>query len=52
MRTIASDNFAAGYHQIQWDVTNDNGVKVGSGMYFYQLQTKDFQQVKKMLLLK
>ena len=52
VRTLVSGNMSAGYHQIQWDATNESGVKVGSGMYFYQIQAKDFQEVKKMLLLK
>jgi cytoskeletal protein CcmA (bactofilin family) len=52
VRTLASGGFDAGYHQIQWNATNENGVKVSSGMYFYQIQAKDFQQVKKLLLLK
>ena len=52
VRTLASGNMEAGYHQIQWDATNENGVEVGSGMYFYQIQAGQFQRVKKMLLMK
>ena len=52
VRTLASGGFEAGYHQFLWDATNDFGVKVSSGMYFYQLQSNDFHEVRKMLLLK
>lgn len=52
VRTLTSGSMEAGFHQVQWDATNENGVKVGSGMYFYQIQAGEFQQVRKMLLLK
>ena len=37
---------------IEWDATDNNGNKVSSGMYFYSIQTPEFSQTKKMLLLK
>jgi cytoskeletal protein CcmA (bactofilin family) len=52
VRTLTNAYHEAGYHQVQWDATNDNGVRVASGYYFYRLQSGDFQQVKKMLLVK
>ncbi|MBS4028625.1 MAG: T9SS type A sorting domain-containing protein [Ignavibacteriales bacterium] len=36
-----------GTHEIEFDATN-----LPSGMYFYRLQTKDFSETKKLLLLK
>jgi len=43
---------AAGYLDIQWDGRNDQGRSVGSGVYFYRMLAGDFQQVRKMVLLK
>ncbi len=35
-----------------WNGTDDSGKSVSSGIYFYKLRAGDFQQVKKMMLLK
>lgn len=52
VRTLANGSFSAGSHNFTWDGTDENGLKVVSGMYFYQLQSRDYQEVKKMLMLK
>ncbi|MDH4223356.1 MAG: T9SS type A sorting domain-containing protein [candidate division Zixibacteria bacterium] len=39
------------YHQI-WDSKNEQGEKVSSGVYFYQLKVGDYNETKKMVLLK
>ena len=52
VRTLASRSFDAGQHSLQWDATDHTGSKVASGVYFYQLTSADFSQVKKMLLMK
>jgi hypothetical protein len=51
LKTLVNNQFEAGYHQVQWDGTNEMGEQVASGFYFYRLESKDFQQVKKMLML-
>ena len=40
-----------GFKSIQWNASNDLGEKVSSGMYFYRIETQDFKQTKKMILL-
>ena len=35
-----------------WDGRNNLGESVGSGVYFYQLQTEDFSAIRKMVILK
>ena len=37
---------------VSWDGTNNLGLKMVSGMYFYTLKTKNYITTKKMLLLK
>lgn len=38
--------------QIVWDGTGQTGKPVSSGIYFYKLKTDNFQQTRKMLLMK
>ncbi len=42
----------AGDHQIQWDGTNANGERVGSGLYFCRVQAGNQAVAIKMVLLK
>ena len=42
----------AGEYSVTWDAKNNYGNKVASGTYFYQVQTDDFVQTKKMILIK
>ncbi|MCK5050294.1 MAG: hypothetical protein KAS53_01050 [Candidatus Cloacimonetes bacterium] len=39
-------------YSVIWNGTDDSGKPVSSGIYFYKLRAGDFQQVKKMMLLK
>jgi hypothetical protein len=39
-------------HDVTWDGTDSAGQTVSSGVYFVKLVTKDFSQVKKMVLLR
>ena len=43
---------AAGYRSVRWDATNDHGEPVSAGMYIYMIQSGEFRQTKKMILLK
>ena len=52
IKTLTSGNMSPGYHSIIWNGTNDAGVKVATGMYFYSINTNSFQSIKKMLFLK
>jgi hypothetical protein len=45
--TLIDDNQSAGAYRITWNATD-----LPSGMYFYQLKTNNFQDVRRMLLLK
>ena len=39
-------------YQVKWDGTDNNGIKVSSGIYIYQLKTNDLIQTKNMILLR
>ena len=41
-----------GNYNIIWDGKDDIGKEVASGIYFYQLKTKDYTATKKMVLLR
>jgi flagellar hook assembly protein FlgD len=41
-----------GYRTITWDGINNSGETVASGVYFYRLDAEEFNQTKKMTLLK
>ena len=45
--TLVSKKQEAGHHQVEWDA-----LEFASGIYYYQLKTGEFQDVKKMILLK
>ncbi len=57
IRTLSLGYQSAGFYQDQeraayWDGRNDLGEPVASGVYFYQLVTSDFQQTRRMLIVK
>ncbi len=41
-----------GLYILKWDGTNENGIKVSTGLYFYKIQAQNFVEIKKMLLIK
>jgi hypothetical protein len=52
VRTLLNEQKSIGEHSIIWDGCNDQGRSVATGIYYYQIQAKDFISTKKMLLLK
>jgi len=49
---LVSSQQRAGYKSIQWNATNDKNRPVSAGLYLYTIQTGEFKQTKKMVLLK
>jgi len=52
VKLIYQGNQAAGRHTVLWDGTNNRGIKVVSGVYFYKLTAGQFVDTKKMILAK
>jgi hypothetical protein len=50
--TLVNGNMEAGYHEIKWNGSNQRGVPVSSGVYFYRLIGEGIHQVKKMVLIR
>jgi len=47
VETLVKERKGADYHSVQWDASN-----IPSGIYFYRIQSGEFQEVRKMILLK
>ncbi|MCP4548829.1 MAG: T9SS type A sorting domain-containing protein [bacterium] len=45
-------HFTAGHHSIIWDGCTDEGRRLASGVYLYRLQTADFRETRKMIMIK
>ena len=45
--TLVNEKLSAGSYEVEWD-----GTGYPSGVYFYKLETEDFIDTKKMVLLK
>lgn len=52
IRTLAADNYEAGFHGLIWNGKDNNLQSVPTGVYIYQIRAGNFTQVKKMMLLK
>ncbi|MDH4224001.1 MAG: T9SS type A sorting domain-containing protein [candidate division Zixibacteria bacterium] len=52
VKTLVDDYQTAGYKQVIWDGTNENGQEVSSGIYFYQIKAGSFSKTAKMSMLK
>ena len=52
VKTLINQTQDAGYKLLIWDATNDYGKPVSAGIYLYQIQTGEYLQTKKMVLLK
>jgi hypothetical protein len=52
VKELVSGPVSAGKHSVIWDGTDSNNRNVGSGVYFYRLQTNHGTSTHKMLLIK
>ena len=52
IKTLVNEFKPVGQYQVNWDGTDNTGDGASGGTYFCQLQTGDFTQTRKMVLLK
>jgi hypothetical protein len=48
---LSNSRMSRGNHQVEWDATNQAGIRVNPGIYFYTLTTDKEQQSGKMILI-
>jgi hypothetical protein len=52
VKTLVDGAMPAGYHNLEWNGTDFNGLGVSSGVYLYKLKADNFTRVNRMTLLK
>ena len=52
VQTLVATEQAAGRYIARWDGTSQQGVSVASGVYFYRLESGNYTQSRKMILIK
>ncbi len=52
VKTLVDEKQNSGLQTVQWDGTDKNGELVGTGVYFYQINSNIFSQTRKMVLIK
>jgi hypothetical protein len=51
-RLVAGEVFPAGVNEVVWDGRDGSGRQVSSGVYFYTLQSGEYSETKRMVLVK
>ncbi len=52
VQQLIGKQLSAGNFSVTWDGTSSNGIEVSTGIYLYRIETDNFVETKKMLLLK
>jgi hypothetical protein len=52
VNTIVNQKMNPGKYDVKWTSTNSEGKFVASGVYFYRIETGEFTDTKKMILVK
>ncbi len=52
VQQLVNQEYSAGNYKVTWDGKTSTGVQTSSGIYLYRIETDDFVETKKMLLLK
>ena len=56
IKTILNEKQSSGEYALRWNGLNDNGKRIASGVYFYQIEVNDDKHAskltRKMLMLK
>jgi hypothetical protein len=52
IKRLTNKNYEAGRHSVAWLGDDERGSRVGSGVYFVRMQAGDFDDMKKVMLLR
>jgi parallel beta-helix repeat protein len=52
VKTLIDEKLPAGNHQVVWHGKDNSGKQVASGIYFYKMKSGNYNETKKMILLK
>ena len=52
VKTLLNNHLQQGNHTVIWNGIDNHGQQVSSGVYFYQMRTADYSEIKRMVLLK
>ena len=52
VKQMLNEEKPSGQHTITWDATNDRGMNVPGGFYFYELSMNGYSTIEKMILVK
>lgn len=52
VRLLVFEHQGAGYRKVVWDGKDDKGMDVSSGIYFYRLETDNYSDSKKLVLVR
>ena len=52
INTLLQGEQSAGYHTVEWNGTDAQGLAVPTGMYFVRMTSEEFNTVRKIMLLK
>jgi hypothetical protein len=52
IKTLVNSYQQPGHYAPVWNGTDNNGIPVGSGLYFYKMDTPDYSEYKRMILVR
>ncbi len=52
VRSLVDRSLEAGAHRAEWDGRFDSGASAGAGIYFFRLDTGDYQETRKVVFIK
>jgi Tol biopolymer transport system component len=50
VKNLINESKASGYYSMNWDLKDNAGKMVSSGVYYYELKTEDYKSSKKMVI--